>query len=266
MHLLFIILLELSGPWAPFSLIKAQTRLTKLLPETSKTDPNCEFAWLPDAVSGLVKQSYNSFSDFLRPDATPALRTTQPDNFITHRGLKNFVEGLQLPVKSDTKRPTVAIAIPNGPLLAATCIAVTTYYTAAPINPAAGAEQFQADILQAAAKCILTTKEEHDKLQLGDSWVADAGIQVLLVDWKAGDEIQIRDNTGKSLPRRRGVKGNVNKADDVALILFTSGTSGTKKVVPITLHSIVAGVLFVIESWGLKADDICLNMMPLYHV
>jgi len=42
--------------------------------------------------------------------------------------------------------------------------------------------------------------------------------------------------------------------------------SGTKKRVPITVHSIVSGVAFVIDSWGLTSSDICLNMMPLNHV
>jgi long-subunit acyl-CoA synthetase (AMP-forming) len=88
----------------------------------------------------------------------------------------------------------------------------------------------------------------------------------MTVDWQGGDDISIRDSLGQSVPPRQGGHTNVNKADDIALILFTSGPSGPKKVVPITLHSIIAGVSFVIESWGLSSSDICLNMMPLYHV
>jgi long-subunit acyl-CoA synthetase (AMP-forming) len=57
-----------------------------------------------------------------------------------------------------------------------------------------------------------------------------------------------------------------NEADDIGLILFTSGTSGAKKVVPLTIHSIITGVVFVMDSWGLGEADMCLNMMPLYHV
>ena len=57
-----------------------------------------------------------------------------------------------------------------------------------------------------------------------------------------------------------------NRAEDIGLVLFTSGTSGSKKVVPLKMHSIVAGIVFVMESWGLTAKDVCLNMMPLYHV
>ncbi len=45
-----------------------------------------------------------------------------------------------------------------------------------------------------------------------------------------------------------------------------TGTSGTKKVVPITCLGLLTGVQCVIDSWGLTSTDICLNMMPLNHV
>jgi long-subunit acyl-CoA synthetase (AMP-forming) len=142
---------------------------------------------------------------------------------------------------------------------------VTTYYTASPINPAAGPEQFRADILQARANFILTTKEEYTKLQLDSSWVSENNIQVFVIDWIVGEGISVETLDGKSLPVGK-VERVSNTADDISLILFTSGTSGTKKVVPLTTHSIVTGVVAVIESWGLTSEDICLNMMPLYHV
>jgi non-ribosomal peptide synthetase component E (peptide arylation enzyme) len=54
--------------------------------------------------------------------------------------------------------------------------------------------------------------------------------------------------------------------DDISLLLFTSGTGGVKKVVPITGLSLITGVTNVIDSWGLTPQDTCLNMMPLNHV
>ena len=53
---------------------------------------------------------------------------------------------------------------------------------------------------------------------------------------------------------------------EIVLILQTSGTSGNKKVVPYNLDTILIGVACIILSWGLKRDDICLNMMPLFHI
>ena len=56
-----------------------------------------------------------------------------------------------------------------------------------------------------------------------------------------------------------------NHADDIGGLLSTSGTSGTKKLVPLSVHSMVCGVAMVAESWGLSPTMRCLNQMPLNH-
>ena len=264
LHLLYTLLSEVPGQWPAFDLITCHTRVLKSLPESVKTGADEEFAWLLEATSELVKQSYGAFSDFIWNEPRPALRTTKTESYITHQGLRNYVDRFRLPTNKATSKPTVAIALQNGPLLAATCIAVTTYYTSAPINPAAGAEQFRADVRQSGATFILTSAEDFKKLQMRD-WATSDGVRVLFVDWDNGDGIALRDVDDHPLTDTLGER-QPNKADDIGLILFTSGTSGTKKVVPLTIHSIVAGIVFVIDSWGLTTAEVCLNMMPLYHV
>ncbi|KAK2603927.1 hypothetical protein QQS21_003862 [Conoideocrella luteorostrata] len=266
LHLVYTLLTELPGHWPTVPLIRCFAQLTIALPEEIRSDPDSEGSRLLTATSELVKHSYKSFSDFISRQPRAALRTTKPDSFITHKGLYNFVTGFKLPATQEKRKPIVAIALPNGPLLAATCMAVTTYYTAAPINPAAGHEQFRTDVLQARAKFILTNRQDYEKLQLDARWVKDKGIQIFIVDWSGGDDIRVCRPTGGEIVQPHCPGPKPNEADDISLILFTSGTSGTKKVVPITLHSIIAGVVFVMDSWGLTAKDTCLNMMPLYHV
>ncbi|PHH88070.1 hypothetical protein CDD83_8044 [Cordyceps sp. RAO-2017] len=210
----------------------------------------------------LVKGSYKSFHHLIPRDCRPALWNAASGTFISHRQLYDFVADFSLPGTAPP-RPVVAIALPNGPLLAAVCFAVTTYYTAAPINPVAGAEQFRADVTLAGAQLILTTADEYDKLQLGEPWVRDGDIRVVCVSCDDGGNIELVA-AGEGLPRPQRPKPN--EADDISLLLFTSGTSGKKKVVPITTHSLIVGIVGVIDSWGLTSTDICLNMMPLYHI
>ncbi|KAF4337287.1 coenzyme a synthetase [Fusarium beomiforme] len=256
---------ELPSSWPVFQLIKTYTRIYTQLPEDAKINGTHELASLIEKASTLVKSSYSSFAQFIGHDDKPALRAPTNEDVITHRELRHFVDNFQLPVQTLDKRPIVSIALPNGPLLAATCIAVTTYYTASPINPAAGPEQFRSDILQAGADFILTTKDEYVKLELDAYWVSENKIQVFIMNWTRDEGISLKTLDGDAVSTHETEK-LPNKADDIGLILFTSGTSGTKKVVPLTVHSIIAGVAFVIESWGLTSEDICLNMMPLYHV
>ncbi|KAH6691405.1 peroxisomal-coenzyme A synthetase [Plectosphaerella plurivora] len=264
LQLLYLLLLQVPGPWPTFELIKHHTRILKYLPE----DRSEETAWLVDVTQKMIKSSYQSLAQFIKPSHQPALRSTSPKNFITHHGLSSFIYNfaLPLPINPDTRKPIVSIALPNGPLMAAVCMAVTTYYIAAPVNPAAGSEQFKSDILQGGASCILTTAQEYQSLHLSDPWVAEAGITIIFVEWTHTDDITLYSNDSKALRYQDVCQPNPNTADDIALILFTSGTSGSKKVVPLTTHSILAGIAFVIESWGLQPSDTCLNMMPLYHV
>lgn len=263
--LLRVLLTELPGPWPTTPLVKCFTRLYHLMPEDAKSHKDERAAQIIHDTSEMVKKSYKSFVSFMSYDSRPALRSSTPGSYITHKGLRRFVDDFRLPSENFTRKPIIAIALPNGPLLAATCIAVTTYYTSAPINPAAGAEQFRADVQQAGAKFILTTRDDYERLGLKDPWVASAGIQVFMVKWDNNDKIEIQDLSGVAVSQP-SQNPPYNGPDDFGLILFTSGTSGTKKVVPMTMHSIVAGISFVVDSWGLTASDICLNMMPLYHV
>lgn len=265
LHLLHALLTQVPGPWPTIPLIRCYARLSKLLPKQLKSNPVREVAKLRQTISATIKDSYGSLLDFICHDSRPALRATNPDQFITHKGLHDFVATFPLAVGPAERKPVVAIALPNGPLLAATCIAVTTYHTAAPINPMAGIEQFRADVIQSGAKVILTSSQDYEKLQLGDEWASDENIEIFVVDWNNRDDIRILNTAGHVL-KPRDTRPRPNAPDDIALILFTSGTSGTKKVVPMKLHSIVAGVVFVMDSWALSPLDTCLNMMPLYHV
>lgn len=253
------------GPEATLDLIRHHSKLSR----SSRTDnpfadPN-DTADLIEHTANQIKQTYKSMSDFIPDKPEAALRVLSVDRYISHDYLKGFVSEFSLPLDNPgPRKPVVSIALPNGPLLAAMCMAVTTHYIASPVNPAAGAEQFQADVLQAGAKCILTTKEDYQKLGLDGAWITDNSLLVLLVDLDEDMKIAITTPDGTLVTAEEPAPPN--GPDDIALILFTSGTSGKKKVVPITAHCIVAGVAFVIESWALTEEDVCLNMMPLYHV
>ncbi|KAK5653684.1 hypothetical protein OQA88_8714 [Cercophora sp. LCS_1] len=228
---------------------------------------------------GLRAAKSLCLADFIEPLDKPALLFPDPTKTpITHRDLSEFVNSFSLSVPSyvgssqQYQKPVVCIALPNGPTLAAVVLAVANRFIAAPVNAAVGAEQFQADVKQSGATCIVTTKEEAERLELLRFPVLDENeraIPLFFVQHSGG-----RD--GEPCMRVVPSSGNwevsppalapPNAPGEIGIILFTSGTSGTKKVVPITVHNIVSGVEFVVRSWGLEEDDVCLNMMPLFHI
>lgn len=53
---------------------------------------------------------------------------------------------------------------------------------------------------------------------------------------------------------------------DVALILYTSGTTSTPKRVPLTHANLIASARNVASGLKLTSEDRCLNVMPLFHI
>ena len=57
-----------------------------------------------------------------------------------------------------------------------------------------------------------------------------------------------------------------NHAEDEVLVLFTSGTTGNKKLVPHRLDAMLTAAATISLSWALNQSDVNCNLMPLFHV
>jgi acyl-CoA synthetase (AMP-forming)/AMP-acid ligase II/acetyltransferase-like isoleucine patch superfamily enzyme len=57
-----------------------------------------------------------------------------------------------------------------------------------------------------------------------------------------------------------------NSHVDEVLVLFTSGTTGCKKLVPHLLADVLVATACISVSWKLQTDDTNCNLMPLFHV
>ena len=63
-------------------------------------------------------------------------------------------------------------------------------------------------------------------------------------------------------PAKPGAAG----PDDMALVLHTSGTTARPKIVPLTNRNLAASAEHIADSLALGPADICLNVMPLFHI
>lgn len=259
-----------NAPIPVFSLLRCYLRLWHCLPEGAKSGLDQEGFAAATRTLNQVKARVGSLPALLNLNSRndqAAFVDPLTKSVLSHRMLSQFIGNFTLPITGEEScKPIVVIALPNGPLLALACLAITSYYTAAPINPAGGAEQFWNDVQLIKSKAILAVAGDVDRLGLRDPWIAQAGIQVFILDQKPDLTFGVTSLDG-SLPSSFQLQQTpANEADDRALILFTSGTSGTKKVVPYSLYTMLSGVSCVIDSWGLTPADSCLNMMPLNHV
>ena len=54
--------------------------------------------------------------------------------------------------------------------------------------------------------------------------------------------------------------------DDLAAILYTSGTTGRSKGAMITHRNLASNGLALVEAWGFTRGDVLLHALPIYHV
>jgi len=61
--------------------------------------------------------------------------------------------------------------------------------------------------------------------------------------------------------------GTVIRApDDLAAILYTSGTTGRSKGAMLTHRNLASNALTLVEEWGFTRGDVLLHALPIYHV
>ncbi|WP_375461297.1 malonyl-CoA synthase [uncultured Enterovirga sp.] len=57
----------------------------------------------------------------------------------------------------------------------------------------------------------------------------------------------------------------VVETDDLAAILYTSGTTGRSKGAMLTHGNLVSNALALIDTWQFTADDVLIHALPIYH-
>ena len=55
------------------------------------------------------------------------------------------------------------------------------------------------------------------------------------------------------------------RPDDVALLAYTSGTTGRPKGVPLTHRQVTVSIRAAMAAWRWQADDVLVHALPLYH-
>ncbi|KAJ5835673.1 AMP-dependent synthetase/ligase [Penicillium robsamsonii] len=253
-HHLSSLLSSHTGSWPIRHLITTFQDIYKSIPEYTKTNNN-EFI---THLRAQVKAATPNVAELIGTDSRPGLIDANTGRHLTHNTIRQFLESFQIPVgPSRHGKPRIAVILPNGPLMAVAVLAFVNRYTIVPMTSNTVPEQLQMDIENAKADAVVALDADIGKLQLDNGSRPVFGIE------------QLEDMTFRVVSAQNACSAcdvPPNSGDDIAIILFTSGTSGTKKLVPITTYNLIAGTMATIESVELSTTDICLNMMPLNHV
>ena len=156
----------------------------------------------------------------------------------------------------------VAIVLPNGPEMAACFVAVACAATTAPLNPTYRRDEFDFSFADLGAKALVIREGMESPAR---DVAAQRGVPVieLVPDAAVSGGFSLRLPPGmRGAPAQSGSP----QGEDVALVLHTSGTTSRPKIVPLRHVNITASAAHIADTLALTADDVCLNIMPLFHI
>lgn len=151
---------------------------------------------------------------------------------------------------------TIALILPNAPALIAYLFGILrTGAICVPLNPDLTPRELSVLLQESAARAIVTTTDLAQRLESMHVERPELQHEITV------DPSQPLDCT--ALDADAGVGG---RPEQIAFLIFTSGTTGRPKGVMLSHRNVLANTAQVAERTGLTPADRVLHVMPLFHV
>jgi len=203
-------------------------------------------------ISGWAESSANEFA-LVAPGMSP----------LTYGRLNDQVDSLvaSLRAMGISRDDRVAVVLSNGPAMAIAFLATAIAGISAPLNPAYRESEFDFYLSDLNAKALIV-QEGIDSPAMTVACRRGIPILALSPDRDLPDEFTIIRSVATSSPG----ESPMPRPDDVALVLYTSGTTSKPKRVPLSHANLLVSAHNIEASLALKSRDRCLNLMPLFHI
>ncbi len=192
-----------------------------------------------------------------RPDAVYAL-ATEGSSRLTYARLAQACGGVATQLQRHGVGPgdTVSLVMPNGCVTLEVLLgAMAAGCTVNPVNLLSQAEQMAYVLEHSDCKLVFTAPEWTARVR--ELLTGIARPVALLEADPEGTGFRL---PGASLPPYEP------KADDLALLMYTSGTTGRPKGVMLTQGNLAANARAIATEHALAPQDRVLGVLPLYHI
>ena len=199
------------------------------------------------------------------PGASPALGAPNRPwmDFDELRKLSQTI-GAQLAGFGLGRGDRVAIVLPNGPEMASAFVTIAQWCVTAPLNPAYKRDEYAFYMEDLKAKALVVMAgDDGPAVEAADK----LGIKILRLHSSDASPAGVFSLHASALSSATAALEAVPaEADDIALILHTSGTTSRPKIVPLLHRNLTASGHHIASSLALSGADRCLNVMPLFHI
>ena len=187
--------------------------------------------------------------------------STQDDRRITYGELAQDCRTVAALLASHGAKPgdTVSVIMPNG--LQTLRLLLGAMYSGLCVNPVnllSQAEQMRYVLAHSDCRVVCVAPE----------W--EPQVRTMLADIARPVDVIVLDANADSLSPQARALPNANwpapAADSLALLMYTSGTTGTPKGVMLTHNNLASNALAVSREHRLGPEDRVLAVLPLYHI
>lgn len=186
---------------------------------------------------------------------TPTLRYTWNDIDRASACLANLLASLKLPAGA-----RVAVQVEKSPeallLYLATLRAGLVYL---PLNTAYREAEIEYFLGNAEPAVVVCTSANAQWVRRAAAKAGSKHVYTLDED-RTGTLLQ----AAAAMPQR--FRTVARKADDLAAILYTSGTTGRSKGAMLSHGNLASNARVLHQYWGWREDDVLLHMLPIFHV
>ncbi|MEM7344270.1 MAG: AMP-binding protein, partial [Chloroflexota bacterium] len=145
--------------------------------------------------------------------------------------------------------------------MAVSFLSIACAATCAPLNPGYRAQEYDFYLSDLSAKALVTLKGmDSAAVEVAQT----RNIPIIELVPATGKAAGLFTLSGEAQPLT--TEGGPAQAEDVALVLHTSGTTSRPKIVPLTHRNLCTSAHNIGQTLQLTPKDRCLNLMPLFHI
>ncbi|KAL3927585.1 MAG: hypothetical protein SGBAC_013028, partial [Bacillariaceae sp.] len=221
----------------------------------------------PDLCSALPADSFPNHQALLGTGETKKRPLTQSR-------VRQFILselGPQLHQLGYGRGDRIALVLPNGPELALAILGISHWASCLPLNANGAPSELKKDLRAANTSLIIgiaglesrAIQDISQQLAIPFCGLKPSLTETAIFRLESDPFEEAQDNRTGNGSRHRFMQ---NDHECEVLVLFTSGTTGNKKLVAHRLGDMLIAAACIAVSWNLTPKDVNCNLMPLFHV
>jgi len=205
---------------------------------------------------------YSAFRDAFPKDLDQVCLETDKGREVTYRELDEASARIAGLLHKHAVQPGERVTVqvdksPEALFLYLGCLRAGVIYM--PLNSGYTAAELDYFLGDARPSLVVSAPKGFAEMQL---LAAKAGCRTVL-SLDADGRGSLTDEAAKSQPVNAIAP---TSADDVAAMLYTSGTTGRSKGAMLSHRNLVSNAKTLVEAWGFTKDDVLLHTLPIFHV